>query len=712
MRRRSDSGSGGSPEELRRRIIGLGEQSLRKSYYPELRRRLDELERFRTLLDQASDAIFLIELPGGRLADVSEAACRMLGRPREGLVGKQTREALPEIAELARVPSGGTRRIATLHGAGGVAIPVEVQVAEVAFERSRYVVAVARDVTERRRAEEALEFLVRAGVRLGASLDVRDTVESVLALAIERLAEVAAVYQRRPDGSLLRLGMACRHAEHREIAQELQRRFPMPEGDQLGVGACLVSGEEQRLRDITDEGLEASVRDPEERRLWGKLGMHCALVLPLTSRGSVRGGLLLANLKCEERWTASQAKLASDFASRAAAALQNAELYRDVREANHTKDEFLAIVSHELRTPLTSILGWSTLLGSRGSPRPDQVRGLAAIERNARSLAQIIDDLLDVSRIAAGKVQLVTAPIDLTHVVQVAVETVRPVALSHALALEVIAAPLPHYLGDAKRLEQVVWNLVSNAVKFTPPGGRVEVRLEGSLEGPRIVVRDTGRGIDPAFLPHVFEPFRQADSSTTRRFGGLGLGLAIVQRLVRLHGGTVSAQSEGEGRGTTFTVSLPPRWATADARPESATAEGRSTYAQELAGIKALVVDDDPDTRELIGELLRDEGAEFQLAADVPNALAALERGWANVLLSDLAMPGEDGFALLREARERGITIPAAALTAMVRPEDARRAMSAGFDRFVKKPVDPRQLVIAVGELVPVPSRAGPLAPI
>ncbi|MGC4117654.1 MAG: ATP-binding protein [Myxococcales bacterium] len=700
MRRRSDGGSGEGPEELRRRIIGLGEQSLRKSYYPELRRRLDELERFRTLLDQASDAVFLIELPGGRLADVSEAACRMLGLPREALLGKPADQAVPEIAEVARLGSGGGRRTATLRGAGGQLVSVEVQAGEVSFERSRYAVAVARDVTERRRAEEALEFMLRAGVRLGASLDVSDTVESVLELAIERLAEVAAVYQRKPDGALVRLGLACRDPERREAAQELQRHFAEPEGDELGVSACLASGEEQRLCDLDGDDLAGAVKDPEERRLWGRLGLGCVLVLPLIARGSVRGALLLANGPRRERWAGAVAELADDFASRAATALQNAELYRDVREANHIKDEFLAIVSHELRTPLTAILGWSTLLGSRGTPRPDQVRGLAAIERNARSLAQIIDDLLDVSRIAAGKVQLVPASIDLAHVVRSAVETVRPVASSHALRLEVVTPQLPAYFGDAKRLEQVVWNLVSNAVKFTPAGGAVEVKLQGSREGAQIVVKDTGRGITPGFLAHIFEPFRQADSSTTRRFGGLGLGLSIVQRLVQLHGGSVSAGSEGEGRGATFTVRLPPRWVAAPDDAEARRAEVPGPQPSELAGVRALVVDDDADTRELIGELLQSEGASFELAVDAPDALAKLERGWANVLLSDLAMPGADGLALLREARRRGVTIPAAALTAMVRPEDARRALAAGFERFVKKPVEPRQLVAAVRELV------------
>jgi signal transduction histidine kinase/ActR/RegA family two-component response regulator len=379
----------------------------------------------------------------------------------------------------------------------------------------------------------------------------------------------------------------------------------------------------------------------------------------------------------------------------------------EAERASQIKDEFLSTVSHELRSPLNAILGYAQLLG-RSPSDEDSRDGLAVIERNAKAQAQIIDDLLDMSRIIAGKLRLNVANVDLTEVVATAIENIHPAADAKQQHIHAVLDPqAAHVLGDAGRLQQIAWNLLSNAVKFTPKGGRIQVALSRVNSHIEFKVSDTGEGIPHESLPLIFGRFQQADSSTTRRHGGLGLGLAIVKQLVELHGGQINAHSDGPGRGASFLVTLPVRAthaASTDGADDGASSNNFGLAANiSLAGVRVLVVDDEYDSREIVRRLLNELDATVEVAASANEALAALRRSPPDVLLSDIGMPGTDGYDLVHEIRNlpeaQGGCIPAAALTAFARPEDRQRALLAGFQSHITKPVDPGELAIVVATL-------------
>jgi signal transduction histidine kinase/ActR/RegA family two-component response regulator len=382
------------------------------------------------------------------------------------------------------------------------------------------------------------------------------------------------------------------------------------------------------------------------------------------------------------------------------------EAREEAEQANRTKDEFLSTVSHELRTPLSAILGYAQLL-HRDATTDDQREGLAIIERNAKLQAQIIEDLLDMSRILSGKVRLDTRTLDFGQVVETAIATVQPAIDAKGLRLVCVLEPdAGPVLGDSGRLQQVVGNLLTNAAKFTPREGHIQVHLQRAGSNVELRISDTGQGIAAEFLPYVFDRFRQADSSTTRRHGGLGLGLSIVRHLVELHGGTVEAQSEGVGKGSTFIVRLPvqavsgsPREAT---NPSDADTDAKVERLS-LKGLRILVVDDEPDVRELVKRLLGEHDAQIRTAGSTSEALAAFRQERPDVVLSDIGMPEQDGYDLVRALRAlpegEGGKTPAAALTAMARAEDRKRALLAGFQAHITKPVDVGELVAVVATL-------------
>jgi signal transduction histidine kinase len=378
---------------------------------------------------------------------------------------------------------------------------------------------------------------------------------------------------------------------------------------------------------------------------------------------------------------------------------------KQAEEANRTKDEFLATLSHELRTPLNAILGWVQVLRMGKLDPAAAGKALETIERNARSQAQLIADLLDVSRIITGKLRLDFKPVDLRRIIDSALESVRPAADAKGIALDLSISPLASpVLGDSDRLQQVTWNLLSNAIKFTSRGGAVAVRLREAGGNAVIQVSDSGIGIRPDFLPYVFDRFRQAEGSITRTHGGLGLGLSIVRHLIELHGGTAEVESAGEGQGATFIIRLPLRAELADdPLDRTAVTMGVFNTPELLTGVRVLVVEDEPDTRDLLVVALQQCGAEVAAYGSVPEALAALDVQVPDVLLSDIGVPGEDGYSLIRKVRARGPgrggDLPAAALTAYARAEDRLRALEAGYQTHLAKPVDPAELVAAVGLL-------------
>jgi hypothetical protein len=380
---------------------------------------------------------------------------------------------------------------------------------------------------------------------------------------------------------------------------------------------------------------------------------------------------------------------------------------REAEAASRLKDEFLTIVSHELRTPLTAILGWARVLRVEGRGVIDEGRALETIERNAVAQVRLIEDLLDVSRIITGKLHIEVQRVDVREIVLGAVDAIRPAAQAKGVAIEVDAGDEPAGChGDAGRLLQVCSNLLTNAVKFTPKGGRVAVRLARTEDALTLEVRDTGQGISPSFLPHVFERFRQADTTSTRAHAGLGLGLALVRSLVELHGGAVRAESEGEGRGAVFTVTLPRAAAPREADRSALDAPAQAA----LHGLRVLVVDDEADARELVATVLEKRGAAVSVAASAADAFEALRSDPPDVLLSDLGMAGEDGYSLIGRVRalgaDRGGAVPAVALTAYAGAEVGPRTRAAGFQTHLTKPVDPSRLAAIVADLARRPKAA------
>ena len=378
---------------------------------------------------------------------------------------------------------------------------------------------------------------------------------------------------------------------------------------------------------------------------------------------------------------------------------------KEAEIANKIKNEFLAVLSHELRTPLNSILGWSKMLRTRKFDEKTTNRALETIERNAKLQTQLIEDLLDVSRILQGKLNLNICPVNLVMVVEAALETVQLAAQAKSIQIQTRFDPtLGQVMGDSNRLQQVVWNLLSNAVKFTPTGGRIEIRLMEADKQAQIQVSDTGKGIQPEFLPYLFDYFRQADSTITRTFGGLGLGLAIARKVVEMHGGNVQAESLGEGLGATFTVELPLLIRSEHIRREENESLDSQPESSLLSDTQILVVDDEPDIRDLITFILQDYGVEVTPVASAQEALQALSESIPDVLISDIGMPKTDGYMLMREVRARspqqGGLVPAIALTAYAGEMNQQQALAAGFQMHISKPVDPDVLVKAIVDLI------------
>jgi CheY-like chemotaxis protein len=403
-------------------------------------------------------------------------------------------------------------------------------------------------------------------------------------------------------------------------------------------------------------------------------------------------------------FSAADRRACEDLARPAAAALHKGRLYQEAQAANVAKDDFLATMSHELRTPLTAILLWTEKLMRRQHEPAVVERGLGVIHQNARQQSQLIEDILDVSRIVTGKLALQSQLVDLEQVVRAAMLVVAPSAESKGISVESdFDADTGPILGDAARLQQVLWNLLSNAVKFTPPHGRIVVSLARRESTVEVRVRDSGKGIDPSFLPFVFDRFRQADNTPTRADGGLGLGLALVKNLVELHGGSVRAESAGAGLGATLVVSLPVP-AVLDSRGEAHHDHAGPARvkvqvdANLLRGIRLLVVDDEPDVREMLADLLSESGADVRAAGSVADAMQVFQQFQPTVLVSDLGMPKEDGYDLIRRIRLTS-TIPALALTAFAGAEDKRRVLASGFQMHMAKPVRLDALLEAIARL-------------
>ena len=512
------------------------------------------------------------------------------------------------------------------------------------------------DITERRRLEEHDRMLLDATQAFASAVEAESTLGAVAAGLVPRFAAACCVHLRS-DGDIQLVHSA---------------------------GDPQLAPTERQVATVIDTA--TAITGPD------------LLVLPLRGRGIALGAISFAarSTGSGAPFEVADIAFATELVDRIALSLDRARLFADLQRANRVKDEFLATLSHELRTPLNAVLGWTRML-RRGTVPPDRTAAiLETIERNAAAQMQLVEELLDLSAMVAGGLRLNVTRVDLRDVVSGAVETVRPAAEAKTLRLNVSTDDrIDEIAGDPPRLRQVLWNLLANAVKFTPAGGTIDVRISEGPTDVEITVSDSGPGIPAEFLPHVFEPFRQGDSASTRTVGGLGLGLAIVRHIVEAHGGTVTVRSDGQGRGTEFAVRLPTGRPTH--HPEATSGAGR------LRGRRVLAVDDDESTQELVATMLLMYGVSVRTAGRAADAIAILSDWRPDVLLTDIAMPGEDGYALMRRVRAMPPptgTIPAVALTAYTDPQSVQNAFAAGFDAHLGKPLEPHVLADALAKVL------------
>jgi PAS domain S-box-containing protein len=711
------------------------------------------LEAARSLLAaivaSSEDAIISKTL-NGVVTSWNSAAQRLFGYTSDEMVGEPILRIIPEDLRyeeaeiLARLRAGERiERYETVRvHKDGRRLDISLTISPVRDAGGKIVGAakIAHDVTARRRAEralkeeaEALEILNRVGQAVAAQLDLERIVQIVTDAATQLTgASFGAFFYNVTDDSKQSYWLYALSGVPRESFSD----FPMPRNAE--VFRPTFHGERViRSADIA--------RDPRYGKNAPYMGMspghlpvRSYLAVSVTAHtGEVIGGLFFGHPDTGV-FTERSERLAQGVASQASIAMANASLFRALSESEkelkqlasereqsldaermarseaerlgHLKDEFLATLSHELRTPLNAIQGWATLLRQRGLSPEDHQRGLETIERNVRAQAQIVNDLLDMSRIISGKVHLEVQQFQLQEVILSAIEAVRPSAAAKGIRVQpLLDSSIGVVRGDPNRMQQVLWNLLTNAVKFTPRGGRVQVILERVNSHVEIVVEDTGIGIRADFLPYVFDRFRQADPSTTRRYGGLGLGLSIVRNLVELHGGSVRVKSAGENQGSTFVVTLPIAHVRGEeiaspVQPSMAADPLESIELPRLDGKAVLIVDDEPDGRALIARILEGRGARTTCAASAADALEILQRERFDIMLSDIGMPEIDGYELMRRVRlldpSRSAPLPAIAVTAYARTEDRQRSLLAGYHMHLSKPIEARELVAGIASLL------------
>jgi PAS domain S-box-containing protein len=575
---------------------------------------------------------------------------------------------------------------------------------------------IARDISERKRIEtlaerehRRTEFLAKMVDALAQSLDYATTLKRITWFAVPSIADWCAIDVVQEGGEIERLAVAHVDKDKIALAVELRRRYE-DANSPYGVPHVVRTMAPAMIPEITDAMIVAAARGDEERiRMTRSLGFTSYICVPLVAGGRALGAMTLVTAESGRRYTDDDVAFAEDIASRAAMAVENARSYQRLEQANRVKDEFLATLSHELRTPLNAIVGYSRMMRSGLIAAEKGARALETIDRNATSLTQMVDDLLDVSRIVSGKMRLNVQPVELPLVLQEAVETIQPAAEAKRINISVVVDPqVGAIAGDPDRLRQIVWNLLANAIKFTPKEGRVQMRLERINSSVEITVSDTGMGISPDLLPHIFERFRQGEGGLARQHAGLGLGLAIVRNLVEMHGGRVSASSDGPGTGATFRVRLPVMIVHQQPIEEKRVHPRQESRAPleglpDLSGTCVLAVDDEPDALHLLSEILEAAGASVVTAGSGAAALERIGSVRPDVLITDLGMPLMDGFELIRRVRQADAQhvrqTPAAALTAYARSEDRAKTLQSGFEMHLAKPVDPIELASAVKAL-------------
>ncbi|HEY2383915.1 MAG TPA: PAS domain S-box protein, partial [Terriglobia bacterium] len=679
-------------------------------------------KRLAAVIASSDDAIVSKDL-NGTIMSWNRSAERIFGYTAQEAIGRSIRIVIPDDLQseedmvLARIRAGQsvnhyeTRRLRK----DGTQVLISLTVSPIVDDSGQVIGAskIARDISEQSRLRALAEEqgaiarqLGEFGATVAASLD-KDTIAQQATDAATKLtkAQFGAFFYNvidRQSGASYLLHTVS------GVDKSAFEKFPQPRATEI-FGPTFRGEHSIRLADVTNDPRYGK-NAPYNGMPPGHLPVRSYLAVPVkTASGQVLGGLFFGHSRAGV-FTEQHERIAIGIASWVAVALQNAQLYSDVREADRIKDEFLAVLSHELRTPLSSILGYARMLRGGLISGEKAARGLEVLERNAGSLSQIVDDVLDISRIVTGKLRLDVQTVELPIVVHNAVSSLQPAADSRQVRLQTIIDPrVGPVSGDPDRLQQVVWNLLSNAVKFTPKEGRVQVRVERVNSHVEIVISDTGIGIRPDFLPYVFERFRQADSSITRKAGGLGLGLSIVRNIIEMHGGSVKVESAGEGQGSTFRVRLPLMIVhTAPAResrehPRTETMAPLSGLA-DLTNVHVLAIDDEPDALNLLRSVLEAAGARVTTRANAVGALEELAGLRPDALVVDLGMPEMDGFEFITRVRASSNPdvreIPAAALTAFARSEDRTKALQRGFEMHLAKPVDPGELAASVATLV------------
>ena len=684
--------------------------------------------RLAAIVESSDDAIVAKDL-NGTITSWNRAAERMFGYTAAEAIGQSIRLIIPESHQheedtiIDRIRRGeSVQHFETMRcRRDGSCLPISVTVSPIRDKAGTVIGAskIARDISERKlaealaqRAQRQAEFVARMAEVLSRSLDYEAKLKGLVEVAVPAMADWAALDTVEADGRLRRLAVAHADPDRTELGTEIRRRYEDPITP-CNARQVIRTGKSVLLPEVTDDLIIAAASGDDKRiALMRELRITSCMCVPLTTNQGTFAALTLATAESGRQYGTEDLQFAEDVASRTALMVDLARAYDALRRASGLKDEFLATLSHELRTPLNAILGYARMLRA-GMVTPDKLpRTFETIERNSTSLTKMVEDILDVSRVVSGKMRLNMQPVELPLVVQEAIATVMPAAEAKHIRLETTVDPqVGAVSGDPDRLRQIIWNLLSNAVKFTPKQGRIQVRLERVNSSVEIVVSDTGIGIRPDFLPHIFERFRQADSGASREHAGLGLGLGIVRNLVELHGGTVYAASGGEGQGATFRVRLPLRIVHPDWKPEPGRVhprQGESTPPSladlpDLSDTHVLAVDDDPDALRLLKEILEAVGATVTTATSSRAALEIVTTDRPDVLVADLGMPLMDGFELiqrLRTSRDTAVRgIPAAALTAYARSEDRAKALKSGFEMHLAKPIDPEELIAAVKAL-------------
>ncbi len=682
----------------------------------ELARRVRESDQRRRLYEAAlsntPDLVYVFDLDH-RFIYANEGLLTLWGKTWDDAIGKTCLElgypawhAAMHDREIDRViaskkPVKGEVPFTGAHGRRiyeYIFVPVLGEGGEI-----EAIAGTTRDVTEHRQVEQGLRFLADATTTLAAVADFENTLRTVAELAVPYFADWCAVDLVEPDGKPRRVAVVHRDPVKVQLGHELHRRYPQDPDSEHGLPQVLRTGQSDMMADIPDAMIVSKARDPDHLRMLRELGLRSYMCVPLKARGKVLGVVSFVTTESGRRYTNGDLAFAEELAHRAGIALENAHLYADLRDADRKKDEFLATLAHELRNPLAPVFNALSILEKENLAEDVQREARQIIDRQVRQLARLVDDLLDVSRITRGRIQLQKKPVELQVVLKNAAQACRPLIDAHHHELTVAVPDQPVWLdADPTRLEQVIVNLLTNAAKYSKDGSQIDLTAAAGADQAVVRIRDTGIGIAPDMLPHVFDLFRQADRSLDRSKGGLGIGLSLVRKLVELHDGTVQAHSDGLGKGSEFTVRLPVRAEPPRSQAPETTAQAPAPSEHPL---RVLVVDDNVDVAETLRLLLSMAGHEIDTAHSGEEAIQTATDFRPDVVLLDIGLPGLTGYEVaerLRKMREmKGAVL--VAMTGYGQEEDRLRAKQAGFDHHLVKPVDPAQLqelLASLGETV------------